>query len=176
MGGNAYGCDSEWGVSAEFDLGAYTPELMILEAEFVVRKTGHEEGLPYVAVFAYAATGDEVVLLDAADTIVDLMSFGTPPLDADPVLGEVERHPGVQVGNSMHRFPETDDTNHSSQDFVEVTPSRPGDSASSIRIKGEVSVIAITSPSSSRRQTVGNSGTRGDGRSQSATCRLVIHR
>ncbi|MBU1074384.1 hypothetical protein KKG45_14175, partial [bacterium] len=53
---------SEWGVSAEFDLSAFNPGQTILAAEFVARKTGHEEGLPYVAAFAYQATGDEVPL------------------------------------------------------------------------------------------------------------------
>ncbi len=77
VGGNAWGCDSEWGVSAEFDLSAFHPGQTILAAEFVVRKTGHEEGLPYVAAFAYAATGGEV-LLPRADlneyTALDIMA------------------------------------------------------------------------------------------------------
>ena len=77
VGGNAYGCDSEWGVSAEFDLSAFAPGQAVLAAEFVVRKTGHEDGLPYVAAFAYTATGSEVLLPRAdlgPDTALDIVA------------------------------------------------------------------------------------------------------
>jgi hypothetical protein len=84
VGGNAWGCDSEWGVSAEFDLSGFPSGLTILAAEFVVRKTGHEEGLPYVAVFDYEATGGET-LLPRADlneyTALDIRAPGAANVD-----------------------------------------------------------------------------------------------
>ena len=131
VGGNAYGCDSEWGVSAEFDLSALNPGQTIFAAEFIVRKTGHEEGLPYVAAYAYEATGGEVLLprvdLDmytALDIVaptqanVDLyftMTEHVQELVDDGasrvgvflcgVHSEVGRMDRIYVGGSLHDYP-----------------------------------------------------------------------
>jgi len=131
VGGNAWGCDSEWGVSAEFDLAAFTPGQEILGAEFVVRKTGHEEGLPYVAAFAYAATGGEVALprADLDDhTALDIVAPTQSNVDLHftmtghvqdliddgvtraglflcGVYSEVGRMDRIYVGGSPHAYP-----------------------------------------------------------------------
>ena len=80
VGGNSYGCDSEWGVSAEFDLSAFPPDLEILSATYVVRKTGYGDGgLPYVAVFPYEADGG-AHFLPRADLDMDTaLDIAAPP-------------------------------------------------------------------------------------------------
>ena len=131
VGGNAWGCDSEWGVSAEFGLAAFTPGQEILGAEFVVRTTGHEEGLPYVAAFAYAAAGGEIPLpradLDMDSTldivaptqynvdlhftvtghVQDLIDDGAARagLFLCGVYSEVGRMDRIYVGGAPHAYP-----------------------------------------------------------------------
>jgi hypothetical protein len=131
VGGNAWGCDSEWGTSAEFDLSAFGPGQTVLAAEFVVRKTGHEEGLPYVAAFGYGATGGEVVLpRDDLDeySALDIVAPGVANVDLHftitaylqdllddgaaragfflcGVYSEVGRIDRIYVGGSTHEFP-----------------------------------------------------------------------
>ncbi|MBC8426593.1 hypothetical protein H8E07_20955 [bacterium] len=131
VGGNAWGCDSEWGASAEFDLTAFVPGQTILAAEFVVRKTGHEEGLPYVAAFGYEATGAEVPLpradLDMYSAL-DIVAPGQANVDLHftvtgfvqdliddgaaraglflcGVYSEVGRMDRIYVGGTPHAFP-----------------------------------------------------------------------
>ena len=131
VGGNAWGCDSEWGASAEFDLTAFNPGQTILAAELVVRKTGHEEGLPYVAAFGYAATGGEVPLpradLDMYSAL-DIVAPGQANVDLHftvtghvqdlivdgaaraglfvcGVYSEVGRMDRIYVGGAPHAYP-----------------------------------------------------------------------
>ncbi len=131
VGGNAWGCDSEWGTSVEFDLSAFTPGVTVLAAELVVRKTGHEEGLPYVGAYAYAADGGEVLVPRAAldefsaldnrapgaanvdlafavtDHVADLVADGEPRAGflLCGVFSEVGRMDRIYVGGATHAAP-----------------------------------------------------------------------
>lgn len=63
VGGQAWGCDSEWAASFEFDLGPVPSGAPVQQAVLVVRKTGYSDdaqGFAYVGAFAYAPTGAEV--------------------------------------------------------------------------------------------------------------------
>lgn len=63
IGGQAWGCDSEWAASLEFDLGAVPAGAQVYSARVAVRKTGYSddsEGLTYLGVYAYEPTGSEV--------------------------------------------------------------------------------------------------------------------
>lgn len=65
VGGNAYGCDSEWGTSLEFDLTPVPEGQVINSATLVVRKTGYADdaqGFAYLGAFRYPATGAEVAV------------------------------------------------------------------------------------------------------------------
>lgn len=131
VGGNAWGCDSEWGVAAEFDLTAFLGGPAVLAAEFVVRKTGHEEGLPYVAVYGYLADGTPVLLpRDDLDefSALDIRAPGVANVDQTftvtghvqdllaggatragfflcGVFSEAGRMDRIYVGGASHAFP-----------------------------------------------------------------------
>lgn len=65
IGGQAWGCDSEWAASFEFDLGPVPAGAPVRDAVLVVRKTGYSDdaqGFAYLGVFAYDPTGAEVLL------------------------------------------------------------------------------------------------------------------
>lgn len=65
IGGQAWGCDSEWAASFEFDLGAVPAGAPVHSAVLVVRKTGYSddsEGFTYLGAFAYEPTGLEVLV------------------------------------------------------------------------------------------------------------------
>lgn len=65
VGGNAYGCDSEWGTSLEFDLTPVPEGQVINSATLVVHKTGYADdaqGFAYLGAFRYPATGAEVAV------------------------------------------------------------------------------------------------------------------
>ncbi len=65
IGGEAWGCDSEWATSLEFDLGGLPMGAEVYIATLVVRKTGYSddsEGFTYLGAYAYDATGSEVLL------------------------------------------------------------------------------------------------------------------
>lgn len=64
-GGNAWGCDSEWGSFAEFDFSDVGTDNPILSATLVLRYTGYGDdaaGLPYLAVYGYTYAGSAVTL------------------------------------------------------------------------------------------------------------------
>lgn len=63
IGGEAWGCDSEWASSFEFDLGLLPGGAEIYIATLVVRKTGYSDdsqGFTYLGAYAYDPTGAEV--------------------------------------------------------------------------------------------------------------------
>lgn len=63
VGGQAWGCDSEWAASFEFDLGPVPAGAPVQSAMLIVRKTGYSDdaqGFAYIGVFAYEPTGSEV--------------------------------------------------------------------------------------------------------------------
>ena len=65
IGGEAWGCDSEWATSLEFDLGGLPVGAEVYIATLVVRKTGYSddsEGFTYLGAYAYDPTGSEVLL------------------------------------------------------------------------------------------------------------------
>ncbi len=89
VGGETYGCDSEWAASLEFELGAIPPRQPVLAATLVVRKTGYSddsEGFPYVGAFAYAATGAPTTV-DRADLTPDTALDVVMPTAANTDLG-----------------------------------------------------------------------------------------
>lgn len=65
--------------------------------------------------------GDEVVLLDAADRVVDAVVF------EDGLFSGVVAHPGVTSGHSIERSPAGQDTDDCSQDFMDRYPPTPGE-------------------------------------------------
>ena len=79
IGGEAWGCDSEWATSLEFDLSPIPVGLQVYAATLVVRKTGYSDdaqGFFYVGVFPYAATGAIVSIPRATltpDTALDIV-------------------------------------------------------------------------------------------------------
>jgi hypothetical protein len=65
VGGNGYGCDSEWGAYAEFDFSAIGASGIVMAASLTVRYTGYGDdaaGLPYVGLYDYAYAGGPVAL------------------------------------------------------------------------------------------------------------------
>lgn len=63
IGGEAWGCDSEWAASMEFDLGLVPAGAQVYSATLIVRKTGYSddsEGFTYLGAYAYDPTGSEV--------------------------------------------------------------------------------------------------------------------
>jgi hypothetical protein len=63
--------------------------------------------------------GDEVLLLDAADNLVDAVSWGSSPWAFDPPV------PSVGDGHSIERYPPNQDTN-SAADWVDRSTPAPG--------------------------------------------------
>ncbi len=76
IGGEAWGCDSEWATSLEFDLGGLPMGAEVYIATLVVRKTGYSddsEGFTYLGAYAYDPTGSEVLLDDLTpETALDI--------------------------------------------------------------------------------------------------------
>lgn len=65
VGGDSYGCNSEWATSLEFGLDALPPHAALVSATLVVRKTGYSDdsqGFFYLGAFAYPATGAPVAV------------------------------------------------------------------------------------------------------------------
>lgn len=89
VGGNAYGCDSEWASGFEFDLTTVPSGQVIVSATLVVHKTGYADdaqGFPYIGTFTYGATGAPVIVprddLDP-DTALDIMYPPVANVDLD---------------------------------------------------------------------------------------------
>lgn len=60
VGGEAWGCDSEWAASFEFDLDTLPAGAEVYIATLVVRKTGYSDdsqGFAYLGAYAYDPTG-----------------------------------------------------------------------------------------------------------------------
>lgn len=63
IGGETWGCDSEWASSFEFDLSSLPAGAEVYVATLVVRKTGYSDdsqGFTYLGAYAYDPTGAEV--------------------------------------------------------------------------------------------------------------------
>lgn len=68
IGGEAWGCDSEWASAFEFDLGALPAGSEVFIATLVVRKTGYSDdsqGFTYLGAYPYAPVGGEVLMARA---------------------------------------------------------------------------------------------------------------
>lgn len=82
VGGEAWGCDSEWATALEFDLGPLPTGAPVLGAVLVVRKTGYSDdsqGFAYLGAYAYEATGAEVLLARDDLTPDTALSIAYPP-------------------------------------------------------------------------------------------------
>ncbi|MBK8167614.1 MAG: hypothetical protein IPK64_16840 [bacterium] len=79
VGGQAWGCDSEWAASFEFDLGPVPAGAPVRAAVLVIRKTGYSDdaqGFAYLGAFAYDPTGTEVLVARddlAPETALDVL-------------------------------------------------------------------------------------------------------
>ena len=69
---------------------------------------------------ALANGGDEVLLLDGADAVVDAVTY-----EAGSYPGVIP-HPGVTVGHSIERSPANQDTHDCRVDFVGLAAPTPG--------------------------------------------------
>ncbi|MEJ2599138.1 MAG: lamin tail domain-containing protein, partial [Anaerolineales bacterium] len=69
---------------------------------------------------ALSNSGDEVLLLDGADTAVDVVTYESGSYPG------VIANPGVSTGHSIERSPANQDTNDCSIDFVDRYPPTPG--------------------------------------------------
>jgi len=81
VGGEAWGCDSEWATSLEFDLGPLHPGLQIFSATLIIRKTGYSDdsqGFFYLGVFPYTATGAPVPVPRSALTPETTLDIAYP--------------------------------------------------------------------------------------------------
>lgn len=72
-------------------------------------------------VFLLNLLGDQVVVLDAQDQVVDAALYGQARYPG------VYAHPGVnEAGHSLERYPKERDSQDCSQDFIERYPPSPG--------------------------------------------------
>jgi len=69
---------------------------------------------------ALSNTGDEVLLLNKDDEIVDVVNWGNSSFRANP-------HPGVASGHSLERKVAGFDTDNCAEDFVDQFPPTPGE-------------------------------------------------
>ncbi len=69
---------------------------------------------------ALSNSGDEVLLLDASDQLVDAVVY------EGGSLAGVVAHPGVATGHSLERSPADQDTDDCSVDFQDTNPPTPG--------------------------------------------------
>ena len=58
-------------------------------------------------------TGDEILLVNSADLVIDAVMYGAG------VYSGVAAHPGVSTGHSLERSPLNQDTNNCAVDFVD---------------------------------------------------------
>lgn len=82
IGGQAWGCDSEWAASLEFDLGSVPAGAQVYSASLVVRKTGYSddsEGFTYLGAYSYDPTGGEVPIERDALTPDTALDITYPP-------------------------------------------------------------------------------------------------
>lgn len=82
VGGNSFGCDSEWATSAEFDLSEVPSGRPIYRATLIVHKTGYSDdaaGFAYIGAYPYAATGSAVAVPRAGLTPESALDALYPP-------------------------------------------------------------------------------------------------
>ena len=75
------------------------------------------------STIALANTGDEVLLLNASDSLVDAVAYKSGS------YAGVIPHPGVSTGHSIERFPADQDSDDCSVDFQDQAVPNPGASA-----------------------------------------------
>jgi len=99
--GLGYACSADYefqgGSDPAYDMEAYTPW------------TGGSAG-----VFALSNSGDQVLLLDPSDTVMDVVTW------SGVAYPGVTAHFGVPTGSTLQRAPVNRDTNDCSADFVEA--------------------------------------------------------
>lgn len=134
VGGNAWGCDSEWAAAFRFDLSGFAAGQPIDSATLIVRKTGYADdssGFPYVGAFAFepAAVPVEVLRDDLTPmTALDVLMPGAPNVDLSftvtsavqnflddgapeaglllcGIYSEAGYHDFIYVGNVGHTYP-----------------------------------------------------------------------
>jgi hypothetical protein len=71
-------------------------------------------------VINLADSGDEIVLLDGVDTVVDAVVYQNGSFPG------VVPHPGVSPNHSLERWPPERDTNNCALDFIERLIPTPG--------------------------------------------------
>lgn len=87
VGGNSYGCDSEWAACLQFDLGEIPTGQQIESARLVVRKTGYADGaagFAIVGAFPYlVGAGSVLVPRDDLSTETALAIVSPPAANVD---------------------------------------------------------------------------------------------
>jgi hypothetical protein len=106
----ASGFEALYGRKPDFEIASSDPQVpdMIKYTDWA---TGN---------FALNNNGDEVLILNGSDAVVDAVVFegGAYP--------GVVAHPGVLEGHSIERSPASQDTSDCSKDFVDRHPPTPG--------------------------------------------------
>jgi hypothetical protein len=95
------------------------------QPDYEIENTGGAPDLlPYTAwstgPFDLNLLGDEVLLLDGGDQVVDALSYGSS------VFPGVIPHPRIPAGHSLERFPAGQDTDNCSLDFIDQEFPTPG--------------------------------------------------
>jgi hypothetical protein len=108
VGGDSYGCNSEWATSLEFALDALPPNAVLVSATLVVRKTGYSDdsqGFFYLGAFAYPATGSPVAVERDGLTPETMLDVVYPPaanvdlsFDVTPAVRAVLDEGGARAG------------------------------------------------------------------------------
>jgi len=81
-----------------------------------------------------ANTGDEILILDGNDTLLDAVSWGTSVWAFDPAV------PGVAAGHSIERFPAAQDSN-SALDWRDQPVPSPGNPPVGAKLKANPRLI-----------------------------------
>jgi hypothetical protein len=82
VGGNSYGCDSEWAAGLQFDLSDFSTGQQIQSAQLMVRKTGYADdaaGFAIVGTYSYPASGGSVSVLRSGLTPETALDIVSPP-------------------------------------------------------------------------------------------------
>ncbi len=82
VGGNAYGCDSEWAASFEFDLASLPLHETVVDAVLTVTKTGYADdaqGFFYLGAFYFPTTGTPIPVPRANLTPTTALDILYPP-------------------------------------------------------------------------------------------------
>lgn len=106
VGGNSYGCDSEWAASFEFDLGGVAAPEVVLSATLTVTKTGYADGAQgffYLGVYAYPATGAAMDVPRADLTPETALAVTYPPAANTAMVFDVTQTVSDLVAGSVGR-------------------------------------------------------------------------